>query len=109
MIVVKISVKEEKIVRVEAKGHAGFAKHGKDIVCSAVSAIIQTALIGLINFSSCKVSYEKNDENGYLRFIVPEPLTETEGIRQQTILKTMLLGLQDIERGYKAYLKTEVK
>ena len=109
MIVVRISVKEEKIVQVEAKGHAGFAKHGRDIVCSAVSAIIQTALIGLMDFSSCKVSYEKNDENGYIKFIVPEPITETEGIRQQAILKTMMLGLQDVERGYKAYLKTEVK
>lgn len=28
-------------------GHAGFDEPGKDIVCSAVSAILQTAQIGL--------------------------------------------------------------
>jgi len=28
-------------------GHANFAPHGKDIVCAAVSAIYQTAILGL--------------------------------------------------------------
>jgi uncharacterized protein YsxB (DUF464 family) len=29
------------------KGHAGYAEYGQDIVCASVSAIIQTALLGL--------------------------------------------------------------
>jgi uncharacterized protein YsxB (DUF464 family) len=34
-------------MKVEAVGHANYAEHGKDIVCAAVSAIMQTALLGL--------------------------------------------------------------
>lgn len=109
MIVVKINVDGDRIIDVEAKGHSGYAKYGKDIVCSAVSAVVQTALLGLIDFSSGKVEYVLNNEEGYLKFSVPEPCSEKENIEQQAILKTMQLGLRDIERGYGAYLKTEVK
>lgn len=109
MIVVKISVKDEEITGFEVKGHAGYAKHGRDIVCSAVSAIVETALLGLIDLSTGKVEYIRNDETGYLSFTVPAPATEEEKMKQQAVLRTAMLGLQDIERGYKAYLKTEVK
>jgi uncharacterized protein YsxB (DUF464 family) len=34
-------------MKIEAAGHANYAEHGKDIVCAAVSAIMQTALLGL--------------------------------------------------------------
>lgn len=109
MIVVKISVKDKDITGFEVKGHAGYAKYGRDIVCSAVSAIVQTALLGLIDLSTGKVEYIRNEETGYLSFTVPTPITEEEGMKQQAVLRTAMLGLQDMERGYKAYLKTEVK
>lgn len=32
---------------IDVKGHAGYAPHGQDIVCAAVSAILQTAVLGL--------------------------------------------------------------
>jgi uncharacterized protein YsxB (DUF464 family) len=36
---------------IEAKGHANFAPMGRDIVCSAISAILQTAVLGLQNIA----------------------------------------------------------
>ena len=36
-----------KILSVEASGHTGYAESGEDIVCAALSAIIQTAALGL--------------------------------------------------------------
>lgn len=32
---------------IDVKGHSGYAPHGQDIVCAAVSAILQTAVLGL--------------------------------------------------------------
>ena len=32
---------------ISARGHADFAVHGKDVVCAAVSAILQAARLGL--------------------------------------------------------------
>jgi uncharacterized protein YsxB (DUF464 family) len=108
MIAVKIYKRNSKTVSVEAKGHSGYAKYGSDIVCGAVSAVVQTALLGLIEFSSGKVEYRKDEKSGYMYFTVPAPESEAEDIRQQAVLDAMKLGLSDIEKGYKAYVKTEV-
>ena len=109
MIRVKFVYEEGDVVEVTVKGHAGYAPRGKDdIVCSTVSGVVFTALLGLTKFSTSKVETKQDEETGYLNFKVPKPKSEEERLRQQTILETMLLGLRDIEGGYKAYLKTEV-
>lgn len=46
MIRIRVVVKEGKIV-LDADGHANYAPHGQDIVCASVSAILQTAVLGL--------------------------------------------------------------
>lgn len=33
---------------IQISGHAGYDAHGKDIVCASVSAILQTAQLGLL-------------------------------------------------------------
>lgn len=93
-----------RINTVECAGHSGYAESGKDIVCAAVSAIAQTAYLGLCEVSK-KVSHETGE--GYFRFICPDPKNETEDIRQQAILTAMCAGLKDVESGYKAYVKME--
>lgn len=110
MVNVKISRHNTRIKVVEIKGHAGYAKYGKDIVCSAISAIASTALLGLIRVSSQSVEYTRDDKVGYLRFLVPLGNTEEEIIKQEAILETMLLGLMDLEQGYQSFinLKEEV-
>ncbi len=105
MIRIVLTKDGDKIRSVEIKGHAGYAKYGKDIVCSAVSSIACTALLGLIRFSTRKVEYIKED--GYLRFSVPVAETEEEKIRTEAILETMILGLRDVQSGYQAYVKME--
>ena len=105
MIRIELTKKDNKIRKVTVKGHAGYAKYGKDIVCSAVSAIACTALMGLIEFSSRKVEYVKED--GYLTFTVPEAESAEEEIRTEAVLKTMELGLRDVQKGYSAFVKME--
>ena len=39
----------DRVISVNTKGHAGFAKRGKDIVCSAVSVL----LINTVNSIKC--------------------------------------------------------
>lgn len=107
MIKILVEYRDGDISRVTAKGHAGYAKYGKDVVCSAVGAIIQTALIAIIDMSDADVKYEKNDD-GFLRFEVPEPKSEEERIKQQAVLRAMVLGVGDVEKGYGPYVKMEV-
>ncbi len=106
MVKAKITRTDTRVTEVVIKGHSGYAKYGKDIVCSAISSIVQTALLGVIDVSNSKVDYVVGEE-GYLKFSVPEPTSEVESIQQEAILRTMILGLRDLEKGYKPYLELE--
>lgn len=46
MIKVRVNMESGDML-IDVKGHAGYAPHGRDIVCAAVSAILQTAVLGL--------------------------------------------------------------
>lgn len=46
MIKVNVNLKSGDI-SIDIKGHAGYAPHGQDIVCAAISAIAQTAVLGI--------------------------------------------------------------
>ena len=105
MIRIKLTKKDNVIEKVDIKGHADYAEYGKDVVCSAVSSIACAALLGLIEFSSRKVEYIKKE--GHLSFTVPEAQSAEERIRTEAILKTMELGLRDIQKGYSAFVKME--
>lgn len=54
MITVKITDNSIKI-----EGHANYAPYGSDIVCAAVSAILQSAQLGIIHLAE---QYPKNIE-----------------------------------------------
>ncbi|HHU43478.1 MAG: ribosomal-processing cysteine protease Prp [Bacillota bacterium] len=105
MIKVRI-VRDDKdnIQTVECIGHSGYAKKGEDIVCSAVSAIVQTALLGLMDLSK-EVLFQRKD--GYLKFNCPKPKDRQEETRQQAILRAMFIGLKDLQSGYNAFIELE--
>lgn len=60
-----------KILSVEASGHTGYAESGEDIVCAALSAIIQTAALGLTEVAKIAATIDRNDEDGYFRLTLP--------------------------------------
>jgi len=50
-----------KIVRLEVKGHSGYAEEGSDIVCAAASAACQMAVMGIESQGLAEVQYETGD------------------------------------------------
>ena len=104
MITVTVTRTDRKVKSVEIKGHAGYAKYDRDIVCAAVSAIAQTALLGIMKYSDNKADYTRG-EDGYLRFTVPDGNNDIiDGI-----IETMILGIKDVEKGYGTFVKLEEK
>lgn len=47
MITVKLHYQDKTLIGIESIGHAGFSYRGKDIVCAAVSTLMQALLLGL--------------------------------------------------------------
>ena len=48
MTTVRFLRRGDKLSGVTCKGHTGYAEEGEDIVCAAVSSVVQTAVLGLM-------------------------------------------------------------
>ncbi len=94
-----------KSFRVE--GHTGYADRGQDIICAGISAITQTAVIGLMNYLGRKPVYEKDD--GLLACKLPPDLSGDDVLKAQTILGTMEMGLKEIELQYRDFIQIRVR
>lgn len=95
-----------KIKRFSVTGHANFSRHGEDIVCAAVSAIAQTAVIGLQN--NFGESVEVEQQEGRLICVIPE-LKPEEEIVADAIIKTMFWGLRSIEEQYGEHIHLKIE
>jgi len=108
MIEVKIQRAPDGLVeRFEAKGHAGYAEAGKDIVCAAVSAVMLTAVGYAESIYNPKDLAEKvcyKEKDGYLMWQAPK-LTQAERQILIPVFDAMVLGLHQIrENTGKQYL-----
>ena len=85
-----------------ASGHTSEdGQQGSDIYCAAVSAITQTACIGLEEVA--KVRLKLNMRSGYLSArLAPE---EAAGEACRTILETMLLGLVSFDEANPGHIQ----
>ena len=96
---------QQRIHKFELSGHAGYAEYGQDIVCAAVSALSISAVNGLEHFLPQQPEVEVRDTDGYLTCSLPN--LDLQTLEQaQWILKTMVLGIEEIQRNYgNEYLK----
>lgn len=95
MITVDVYRAEDGSIRgFRAKGHAGYAEHGADIVCAAVSAITQTAALGLLEHLKTPVKLKQAP--GLLECWLSSSERASGGA--QAVLETMLLGLAEVQR-----------
>jgi uncharacterized protein YsxB (DUF464 family) len=64
MIKISVAMNSGDMV-IDVKGHAGYAPHGHDIVCAAVSAILQTAVLGLESVAQSYSGHVEVDIQGF--------------------------------------------
>ncbi len=106
---ITITRKDNSIVEVTATGHTGYAQSGEDIVCAGVSTLIQSALLGLLQVAQINVRYHVDEQQGSLKFTLPQHLSAQERHDADVILNTMLCGLQDFYTEYSDFINLEVK
>lgn len=85
-----------------SNGHSGYAESGSDIVCSAISAILQTAYIGLTQVAGLFAGLEMND--GEMSVILERELSDPDRHDADIILNTMRQGLLSLKEAYPEYL-----
>jgi hypothetical protein len=78
--------------RLEVTGHAGRGAYGEDIVCAAVSALIETLTLGLTHVSVQPPRGAVDPGEADIAFLQPmSPET-------RAIVETMVMGLKDLAR-----------
>ncbi|MDR3052128.1 MAG: ribosomal-processing cysteine protease Prp [Oscillospiraceae bacterium] len=90
-----------------ARGHAGQAGEGSDIVCSAVSALTQTVVNALESVAGVQPVTRTGD--GLLEALLPPQLTEAQRHDSAVILQTLVQGLGDIQASYPQYVRVKSK
>jgi len=109
MTKVKITKQNGHIKIVECDGHTSYGEYGEDIVCSALSSVVQTAALGLIGVVGININLEREENKGYLRMQIPDGLSEVQVIQTDAILETMLCGISDLYQGFSDFIELEVK
>ena len=104
MITINIKRNDKKeIISFSLNGHAGYDVNGKDIVCAAVSAVVNMVLIGLNEKLRIKLRFEK-DDGGYIKVEIPENTDREKMKSAQVMLESMVTEFLDIESNYKGYI-----
>jgi uncharacterized protein YsxB (DUF464 family) len=90
-----------------AQGHSGYADQGQDIVCAAVSALTQTAVLGLTEVVGVPCQVVVSEEDGLLECLLPRELPHDQWQRSQLILGVLFTGLKATEKEYKRYVRVK--
>jgi uncharacterized protein YsxB (DUF464 family) len=88
----------------EVKGHAGFAKSGKDIVCAGVSAITYTAVDGIKTVLSLDADFIEG-QDGFMSLWLSAKLTDEDLQKAYIVLATMYEGMKSIQFKYPKNIK----
>ena len=108
MTKVRFEKRDNRIVKVLCKGHTGFASNGEDVLCAALSAIIQSTALGILKVLGIKAEYKKNPDKGELSLALPD-LSQEISEKAQVLMETMLLSVMDLCEGYPEFIQVEVK
>lgn len=91
------------LIGFEAKGHAGHADHGEDIVCAAASAILQTAALALTELIAVQPNLVIKP--GLLTCACPSYDDAADQLKAQTILETARLGCHNLAYQYPEHIQ----
>lgn len=106
MVTVRFRLDPEAVI-VEAKGHALFDARGKDVVCAAVSTLLQSWLIGVKELCQASVEAEQGqDGSGGGNFTAR---MTGYGVKEKLLLDNLILSLKVLQNQYGEHIKVTVE
>jgi uncharacterized protein YsxB (DUF464 family) len=94
----------QRLSSVFASGHAEFGAFPDDVVCAAVSAILQAAYAGLEDVARVRLRGARR-RAGDLAFTIPED--DRDRLDVHAIVATAELSLHQLERQYPGHVRVE--
>ncbi len=87
-------------------GHAGFAQYGEDIVCAAVSILTINTVNAIEQLTTTTIDCDADEtQGGYLKVIFSDIQKGIKDHDATLLLKAMVMGLEDLSKQYKKYIR----
>ena len=102
---VRVTVLRERGTPVgfELTGHADQGAYGEDIVCAGISAITETALLGITDVLKLDAAWTR--EEGHVSCVLSRETTPEEDEKAAIVFNTMIAGLTSLKEAYPKSLK----
>ena len=102
---VRVTVLRERGTPVgfELTGHADQGAYGEDIVCAGISAITETALLGITDV--LKLDAASIREDGHVRCELSRETAGEDLEKAAVVFNTMIAGLESLRQAYPKSLK----
>ena len=94
-----------EILGFQTIGHAGYTQSGEDIVCAGISALVLNTINSIELFTNDKQIIETDEARGIIRM----KLSGSPSKEAQILLKSLRLGLQNIEDEHGRYIQVSIK
>lgn len=91
--------KKQQLIGFDCLGHAEYADEN-DIVCSAVSVLVINCINSIDTLTDAQYTCDSCETDGMITF----RLGERFGKDAQLLLKSLALGLEEIESNYEEYI-----
>ena len=88
-------------------GHAECGAYGEDLVCAAVSAIVQTAILGITDVLELESGISVEDGDAYC--IIDQNAPQLKKDQASVIFRTMETGIRSIQSSHPGTLKIRNK
>ncbi|MDD3401157.1 MAG: ribosomal-processing cysteine protease Prp [Eubacteriales bacterium] len=89
------------------KGHAEHGDYGYDLVCAAISGVVQTTILGITEVLKADAGFSLEENN--TSCVLSKDATEDEQRDTALLINTMLKGLEAIENAYPGTLKFDIR
>ena len=104
-----IVIKEKQTIKtIEATGHSGYAEEGADIVCSAVSTLMETLANGLTEVVKADVKVFVDETIPHLSVTLIEKDQE-KCKYAQVLMQSTLLGIKGVAYEFSKFIKIKEK
>ncbi len=110
MITVRITQEHGEPVGFHVSGHAERGAYGNDLVCAAVSAIVQTAILGVTE--ELRLNAGVSIHEGETICILERDVPQADAEKAAIVINTMVRGLKAIQAAYPhtiQFLKKEIQ
>ena len=108
MINITVIKSNNNIISIEATGHSCFRESGNDIICSAVSTILESLINGLTEIIKIKANYNIDGKIPHLFVGIDKTMEKSKMRDAQILMQTTLLGIKSVAKEFSSkYIKIQ--